>query len=215
MASFTSSVPPVPRNQPGTLTTSNTIPTPSYGGNGSFTVSCSTHIAAPPDACLAVLLKTGDYPRWNPLIPLVTDMQSPAEAEKAEDEATLPPPHLRGPEYVARGTTMTFEVHIELDPAKITNRTGIVCTAVEPFPGERKGWRVVWKPTGYPEWFSRSERVQEVVDDGSRGTEYTCYETFYGPFATVIRLAVGAKLCKGFEGWAEGMKKFAEGMEKQ
>ncbi|EON98780.1 putative polyketide cyclase dehydrase protein [Phaeoacremonium minimum UCRPA7] len=212
MASFTTSEPPVPRNHPGTLTTATTTPTPSFGGNGSFTLSCSTRIAASPDTCLGVLLKTGDYPSWNPLIPKVTMDAPPAHPET--DEAKLPPAHLRGADYVAKGTLMTFEVHVELNPDKITNRTPIECTMLEPFPGERKGWRLAWKPTSFPEWFMRSERIQEVVDDGNGGTEYTCWETFYGPFSPVIRMVVGAKLCKGFEGWAEGMKKFAEGLEK-
>ena len=212
MSEFTTCEPPVPRSQPGKITSSPAASTPSFGPNGSFTVSCSTRIAAPPDTCLAVLLKTGDYPSWNPLIPKVTMDAPPAHPET--DEAKLPPPHLRGEAYVAKGTIMTFEVHVDLNPDKVTNRTGIECTRLEPFAGERRGWHLAWKPTSLPEWFSRSERIQEIVDDGQGGTEYTCWETFYGPFAPVIKFVVGQKLCKGFEGWAEGMKRTAEGMTK-
>ncbi|KAL1856940.1 hypothetical protein VTK73DRAFT_8174 [Phialemonium thermophilum] len=75
-----------------------------------------------------------------------------------------------------------------------------------------KGWRVAWKTRGMPGWMLCSERVQEFweADDGS-GTEYVCWETFYGMLAPVVRWAVGEKLKRGFGAWSEDLKKRAEG----
>ncbi|KAK4219111.1 hypothetical protein QBC37DRAFT_395278, partial [Rhypophila decipiens] len=79
----------------------------------------------------------------------------------------------------------------------------------------RTGWRVAWKMRTnpfLPGWMLRSERVQEFVelDDEPKGCEYTCWETFYGVLAPVVRLSVGTQLTKGFNTWMVDLKRRAE-----
>lgn len=78
----------------------------------------------------------------------------------------------------------------------------------------RKGWRVAWKTRGMPGMLLRSERVQDFLEaeDGD-GTDYVCWETFYGFIAPILRLAIGAKLERGFGTWMDDLKSRAESLE--
>lgn len=144
-----------------------------------------------------------------------------------------------GTKYLKKGMCMTFNVHL-MDPEKEGSshtQQGMEVTLLEPFdaPAQdtsssssrpsphgrgatRKGWRIAWKGTTVPSLLLRTERVQEVVDDGTGtaggggGTEYTCWETMYGPLAPVVRLATGKRLETGFRCWAEDLKRRAEKM---
>ncbi|KAJ9155202.1 hypothetical protein NKR23_g1780 [Pleurostoma richardsiae] len=224
MAAVTSSTPPVPRSQRGTLS-GPVIPTPTHGASGgSFTVTCSTRIAAPPDAVLGVLLDTATYPAWNRFVrqvDVVSHPEPPSPAAAADDTAapTALPAGEAGGGSIGVGTAMIFSVYMDLASDKPSNRAGVEVTRLEPFTlasppsapaEERNGWRVAWRATDLPGWLLRTERVQEVVDDGAGGTEYTCWETFYGVLALVVKLKVGGRLVKGFDAWMDGLKARAE-----
>lgn len=106
---------------------------------------------------------------------------------------------------------MTFAVHMDAaNPSSSSMNQGMEITLLEPFDKNKKGWRVAWKATSFPGFALRSERVQEVVDDGQGGTEYTCWETMYGPLAYVVKLATGSALEKNFSIWGEDLKQRAE-----
>ncbi|ROV88922.1 hypothetical protein VSDG_08915 [Cytospora chrysosperma] len=191
---FTTSTPPVPRDCQGSIAP-QPIATPTYGPGGSFTIRSSIKITAPPDAAFAVLRDHSRWPEWNRFVRKVTI--------KSDPTATV----------IEKGTAMTFDVHMDpTDPDSAPGKVDMLVTILEPYnaEGEGKGWRIAWKPTTYPSWVLRSERVQEFVDDGHGNTEYTCWETMYGPLAYVVKLTVGTKLEKAFQCWGEDLKKRAE-----
>lgn len=74
---------------------------------------------------------------------------------------------------------------------------------------------MAWKTRGpVPGMMLRSERVHEFLEaeDGD-GTDYVCWETFYGLLAPVVRMAVGPKLERGFGAWMEDLKDRAESLD--
>lgn len=198
-----------------------TIPTPKYGPGGSSTAIFSTAIAAPPAACLMVVLDTSTYPSWNKWIPRAV-VETPAPASALDEVPAALAPHLnaaaddktRG-RLLLLGARFYFEVH--MDPHSASSRTThLEVTQLEEFVrggegGEegRKGLRVAWKTRGDP-WHVRAERVQEFVDDGRGGCEYYNYETFYGVLGWTVRTFVAGPLGNGLRLWMEGVKKEAE-----
>ncbi|ROW10437.1 hypothetical protein VMCG_01823 [Cytospora schulzeri] len=191
---FTTSNPPVPRDCRGSIAP-QPIATPTYGPGGAFTVRSSINISAPPDTVLAILRDHSKWPEWNRFVRKVTIKSDPA------------------PNMIEMDTAMTFDVHMDpTDPGSAPTKMDMLVTILEPYEveGEKRGWRIAWKPTSHPTWLLRSERVQEIVDDGHGNTEYTCWETMYGPLAYVVKLAVGGKLEKAFQCWGEDLKKRAE-----
>lgn len=213
-APFTTSSPPVARQTKGSIP-SHTIATPSFGPGGSFSIVVSISIAAPPETVFTVLVDHTRWPEWNRFVPKLTVTSSPPPAEASPDAGALETLIRRDDDstYLDRDTRMDFDVNLDpLDPnSSSTTKTSIQVTLLEPYDhAGRKGWRIAWKPTGYPGIVLRGERVQEFVDDGNGGTEYTCWETMYGLLAPVVRLATGAKLEKCFQCWAEDLKKRSE-----
>lgn len=214
-STFTASNPPVPRDTKGSIP-SHTIATPTFGPGGSFSIVVSINIAAPPDTVFTVLTEHTKWPEWNRFIPRLTVTSSPGPAEASPDAGALETLIQRddGSTYLKKDTKMDFDVN--LDPgdtvtAAAGRKTSIQVTLLEPYDhAGRKGWRIAWKPTGYPGMALRGERVQEFVDDGKGGTEYTCWETMYGFLGPVVRLTTGAKLEKCFQCWAEDLKKRSE-----
>ncbi|KAM7191006.1 hypothetical protein V8F33_009123 [Rhypophila sp. PSN 637] len=287
---------PLPPDTPGILTP-RPIETPTHGppGAGSFTVGCSTIIAAAPLICLDVVLNSSKYPEWNRFCRKCTIDSQPRPRPKQQDDdddsspptegtnsSPVLPDHLVGPDYYLKlGTKFTFDVHMNpLDDLQASSSGGGRATALEVSVLEpinevvpaaaatppsssissstqshhwrrrrsssmsgasipvseggaserrkytrRTGWRVAWKmqthPLFLPGWMLRSERVQEFVelddaasprDDGPR-CEYTCWETFYGVLAPVVRLSVGNQLTKGFNTWMVDLKRRAEEIE--
>lgn len=213
-SAFTTSNPPVPRETKGSIPP-HPIATPTFGAGGSFSIVVSTHISAPPDTVFTVLTEHTKWPEWNRFIPKLTVTSSPPPSDADPDAGALQTLIQRddGSSYLKKGTKMTFDVHLDpdnTDPGSGTKQ-GIEVTALEPYGRDgRKGWRIAWKPTGYPGFALRGERVQEFVDDGRGDTEYTCWETMYGFLGPVVRLTTGAKLEKGFQCWAEDLKKRSE-----
>ncbi|KAK4168698.1 hypothetical protein QBC43DRAFT_341370 [Cladorrhinum sp. PSN259] len=183
------------------------VPTPTYGSSGTFTIACSTRISASPLTTLDVVLDAPNYPIWNRFCRKCTiDDEGPSES-KEDGKLRL-------------GTKFTFDVYLDADVENGSPRpTALKVNVLEPLDYQgRKGWRVTWGPRSsllMPEWLLRSERVQEFTEiPGSSDTEYLCWETFYGPMAHVVKVAVGAKVQRGFELGMEGLKTRAEELEK-
>lgn len=134
------------------------------------------------------------------------------------------------------GTHFTFDVHMNLGPEEpvlpVTNASespkgqaiALEVSVLEPISSEgeeegpsRNGWRIAWRQRPgavVPAWLLTSERVHEFVEVSSDGggveTEYTCWETFYGPLAPVVRMTVAGKVQRGFEVWSKGLKWWVE-----
>ncbi|KAF9869344.1 hypothetical protein CkaCkLH20_13182 [Colletotrichum karsti] len=200
------------------------LPTPTLGHDGAvFTIAYATPIAKPPLAVLAAFVNPATYPSWNPMFPKVTVNRVPTEPL---------PPLLAGSsvadakpaDLMLEGAQVTFEVHLGLDPAKPSANSHCIITKLEDFNkvitttagGEHKGlkgYRVAWKTTGYtpPTFLLRAERVHEFLEteDGG-GTEYRCYETFYGPLAHIVKLTLVGQLEAAFTAWMDGLKRFVE-----
>lgn len=211
---FTTSNPQVPRETKGSIP-SHTIATPTFGAGGSFSIVVSINIAAPPDTVFTVLVDHTKWPEWNRFIPKLTVTSNPPPAEASPDAGALETLIQRddGSNYLKKDTKMDFDVNLDpLSPKSSSNtKTSIQVTLLEPYDhAGRKGWRIAWKPTGYPGMALRGERVQEFVEDGKGGTEYTCWETMYGLLGPIVKLSTGAKLEKCFQCWAEDLKKRSE-----
>ncbi|KAK3694252.1 hypothetical protein B0T22DRAFT_402736 [Podospora appendiculata] len=218
---------PIPPNSAATASL-NTIPTPAYGTGGTFSVACSTSIAAAPLTCLSIVLDAPNYASWNRFCRSVIIDQQPAEP------AQPPPPGVSsvGEHALRLGTKFTFDVHMNPDAAdgskgrpseeevSVLERIDEAVQAGDGSPTRQKGWRVAWKLRNtlfLPKLLLHCERVQEFIEaetpDGRLFTTYACWETFYGLLAPVLRLAVGGQLCKGFDAWMRDLKKRAEEME--
>ncbi|KAH6854980.1 hypothetical protein B0I37DRAFT_363558 [Chaetomium sp. MPI-CAGE-AT-0009] len=200
--------------------TGDPIPTLSYGPGGSFTISCSSRIAATPRACLDVVIKSSEYPKWNRFCRKCTiDSQEQPNHQQPQDDDNL-----------RLGTQFTFDVH--LDPTEPDTKPGqaiaLEVSALEPIDDdedgqEKRGWRIAWRQRPsllMPAWMLRSERVQEFVevpvdgggDGGSRTeTDYRCWETFHGVLAPVVRMAAAKQVERGFDAWLAGLKGMVEG----
>lgn len=217
--SVTTSDPPVPRETPGCLAP-EPIATPTYGPGGNFSIISSTHIAAPPDTVFQVLLDHSQWPQWNRFVRHVAVKSTPPSSS---DEPTpfAPVDGDDGTTCLKKGQAVTFQVHMDAEnPSSSYLNQGMEITLLESFDknnnnnnnddNKRRGWRVAWKATSFPGFALRSERVQEVVDDGQGGTEYTCWETMYGPLAYVVKLTQGSALERNFRIWGEDLKERAE-----
>lgn len=217
--SVTTSNPRVPRQTPGAITL-QPIPTPTHGAGGSFSVISALHIAAPPDIAFTTLLEHSTWPEWNRFVRRVTISSAPpASTEPSSDASALETAIAKddGKRYIKKGTLMTFQVHLDPENENSYTKQNMEVTLLEPFDAQdkKKGWRVAWKGTSIPGLLLRTERVQEFVDDGQGGTEYTCWETMYGPLAPVVRLTTGKSLEKGFEAWGVDLKARAEKIAKE
>ncbi|KXH62498.1 hypothetical protein CSAL01_12688, partial [Colletotrichum salicis] len=204
--------------------------TPSHGDIGAvLTIACATPIAAKPTAVLAAVLNPATYPAWNTFVPKAT-VSRPSGLAVPPMLADSSVAKNQPGELLLEGTHVTFEVHMTLDPAKTTTKQALVVTKLEEYThaapstavanGEtqpvhrgRKGYRVCWKTGGLvPPFVLKSERVQEFLEtEDGNGTEYRCWETFYGPLAQVLRFTMVGQLETGFAAWMEGLKNFSEG----
>ncbi|KAK3336397.1 hypothetical protein B0T19DRAFT_37747 [Cercophora scortea] len=223
---------PIPPSSAAAVSPS-TIPTPAYGAGGTFTVACSTTIAAAPLTCLNIILDAPNYASWNRFCRSIAINQQPAQSAH---QPPLPGISSVGEHALRLGTKFTFDVHMNPDAADgskgrpseeevtVLERIDEAVQAagdVDGSPGaRRKGWRVAWKLRSslfVPKFMLHCERVQEFIEvetlDGRLSTEYACWETFYGVLAPVVRLGMGGQLCKGFDAWMYGLKKRAEEME--
>ena len=227
---------PLPPNTPSTVLMP-ALSTPTLGPQGSFTVACSTHIAASPAVCAATILDHGAYPSWNRFCRSVAIDAQPASPPDPSDPrfaaadhhdaepASLPAFVRGGPAFLALGTQFTFDVHMDALAEDSSGRaTALEVSLLERIRDDedeaeeddneprhrRRGWRVAWKARGMPGFVLRSERVQELLETPDGGTEYYCWETFYGLLAPVVRYMVGGQLVTGFGAWMEDLKGEAE-----
>ncbi|KAI0018086.1 hypothetical protein F4780DRAFT_560743 [Xylariomycetidae sp. FL0641] len=164
---------------------------PTLGEGGSATLACAATIAAPPEACVEVVLDAANYPSWNRWVQKVVV-------------------HSSEPGLLRLGSEFDFQVHMDPDSAGY-NTTGLVLTVLDRGYQDRdgrSGVRVAWKTRG-DAWYMRAERTQEFVRDADGNTAYSCYETFYGPVSWLVKTLVGAKLVRGYKLWVSGLKEAA------
>lgn len=182
------------------------LPTPTFGPGGSFTVACSAFMPASPAACLAAMLTPSTWAQWNTFVPRASITERPSPPPSLPKDLSV---LLTGREDIlVPGVRVSFEVHMDLNETA-TRQQPVLVTHLEQFErGGRTGLRVAWKAEGFPEFILRSERVQEFVAAEGGGCEYYCWETFCGPLAPVVRLAVGKKLEAAFGAWMNGLKKY-------
>ncbi|KAI1079619.1 hypothetical protein F5B20DRAFT_158379 [Whalleya microplaca] len=198
----------IPSNQEATWT--SPLSTPSYGDGGSATIICSTSIAASPSTCLGIMLDATTYASWNKWIPKVL-VNTPNHSSPSLPAALAHLAASKPEQMLFLGTEFTFEVLIN---SKV-QRSDLVVTVLDDCERDgRKGLRVCWKTRGDP-WYLRAERTQEVLEGIDGGTDYFCYETFYGPVAWVVKTFIGSELTKGFKLWMEGLKEAAEEKAKE
>ncbi|KAI9744670.1 MAG: hypothetical protein M1818_002199 [Claussenomyces sp. TS43310] len=190
------------------------IPVPTHGPSGVFAVKSAIHISARPETVSRVVLDPSSYPRWSTFTPCVEIVFQPEAARNA-----IWP----GPNDLHPGTKFTQTVYMTgngLKPdAKVSEsrQNPIEVTFVDRL-GEvegdgREGFRIAWKATAFSNWVMRSERVQELVDDGQGGTQYITWETFGGPLAHIIKWVVGAQLVERFRDTGRDLKAYVEGLQ--
>ncbi|KAI0476487.1 hypothetical protein GGR56DRAFT_474564 [Xylariaceae sp. FL0804] len=204
------------------------MPQPTLGGGGSATVAYAAAVAAPPAVCVEVVCDVARYGEWNRWVPRATiqvppPLRSPAPAPASPAEVPPALAHLLDtadtadtaepgrPLLLLPGTEFVLEVHMDPDSPRC-RPTELVVTRLEEMARRqdgRGGLRITWKTRNDP-WYLRAERTQEFVDDGTGGTEYSSFETFYGPLAWVVKRAVGSSLLRGLALWRDGLKKQAE-----
>ncbi|KAK4031939.1 hypothetical protein C8A01DRAFT_51140 [Parachaetomium inaequale] len=200
-------------------TTGHALATPTHGTGGSFTIRCSSRIAATPRDCLDVVVKSSEYPTWNRFCRKCTIDSQPTTNNNNKDD----------PDNLQLGTHFTFDVHLNpdepdgnpgqaialevsvLEPIDEDPKDSIVASsALAEGAARRRGWRIAWRQRPsllMPAWMLRSERVQEFVEvNGGSETEYHCWETFYGVLAPVVRRVAGKQVERGFDAWQLGLK---------
>jgi hypothetical protein len=153
------------------------------------------------------VLDPATYPTWNKWIPRVT-VTSASPVSRSTIPSSLA--HIAAKQdQLLPQTKFNFEVH--MNPESTSFRTTELETSVlEEFERDgRKGLRVAWKSQGNP-WYLRAERVQEFLDDGHGGCEYTNVETFFGPLTWAVKMFVAKQLEAGLTLWMNGLKAKAE-----
>jgi hypothetical protein len=192
----------------GTSEITEPIPVPSISSKGSFSVKATITIAAPPSAVLKATLAHHRYV-WNSFVPEIKiDYQPPPSGDPAKA--------LWRPDALQPGTKFTMRVYMDGSGGKSAAELGPsrdnpeIMTKVEELGDGRKGYRVAWKSTGFPNWVLRCERVQEMVENAEGFTDYTTWETFGGPLAVTVKLTQGSKLVDRFADWARDLKRHLE-----
>ncbi|KAG9242581.1 hypothetical protein BJ878DRAFT_481898 [Calycina marina] len=186
-----------------------TLPTPSYGDNGLFAILAKTRVAATPLEILNVIRNTREWEKWNSFCTRCTigaekETIAGADASMLRDE----------PGWLEVGTKLTTEVFMSGDGLvhgrKKSREQAIVVTRIEKLAGDRKGFLIAWKITGWSHWQLHSERVMEFVELEDRLTEYVCWESFGGALARIVKATVGGTLVDRFGDYARDVKLFSE-----
>lgn len=94
-------------------------------------------------------------------------------------------------------------LHVSFDGAKPRRQVEILRRWA---PGEELRWTMTMGPA----WFFRAERIQTVTALGSDRCRYVTEDAFAGLFSPVVELLYGAKVQRGFDALAAGLKRFAE-----
>jgi hypothetical protein len=91
----------------------------------------------------------------------------------------------------------------------------MVVTVLSPInENEKQGFRLAWKGTGFSHWQLHSERVMEFIEieleNGEHGTEFSCWETFAGVLAPVVKATYGSTLVERFGDYQRDVKAYLE-----
>ena len=95
----------------------------------------------------------------------------------------------------------------------------MIVTVLEPITeNQKKGYRIAWKGTTFSHWQLHSERVMEFLSttltlengEEGEGTEFSCWETFGGILAPVVKATYGNTLVERFGDYQRDVKAFLE-----
>lgn len=175
------------------------IPTPTYPTGGVFTVLTTIAINAPLSKVLDLSLDTSTWPSWNTYVPKVDILSQPSPTDPTSQKLQV-------------GTKVTHHNRQKKDGPTSAKFSDSEVVSIEEITMEgEKGWRIVWKTIGMPNWLLRTERVQELIEKDGK-VEYKTWGTFGGPMAYLLSwFGVKADVVDRFGDWAEGLKDFAEG----
>lgn len=157
---------------------------------------------------MEIMLDPETYPQWNRFIP-----RAVVTSDSTVSASSVPPSlsHITSKQHqLLPNAGFYFEVHMNPDSESF-RKTELEVSVLEEFERDgRKGLRVAWKTAGNP-WFLRAERVQEFLDNGEGGCEYTSFETFFGPMTWAVKTFAGKQLENALTLWMNGLKAAAEG----
>ncbi|KAM0322266.1 hypothetical protein ACHAQA_009555 [Verticillium albo-atrum] len=211
------SSPPFPMDQSPKMVPAMPTPTLASSALPSFTVICSTTIAAPPLQVLSTVVDTNTWPSWNAFCKSATVTHTPPA-----ETVTLNAPELQAlvgkAGHLYTGVTAVFSAYMTPD-ATSPSKSPEEVTLLERFEREgRTGYRVAWRFGGMPHMLLHAERVQEFVEvdgaDGGVATAYYSYETFGGLLVPVMRWMKAGELFDGFSRWMGGLKGLYDGGSK-
>jgi hypothetical protein len=206
---------PINATNPVTSAVVPPIPVPTYGSGGSFAVLARTHISASPLTCLSLIRDTPNWKNWNTFCPSIT--LSPNSPHQSANPDQAIPSGNEG--WLELGTCGAIDVFMSGDgliPGRKRSRTqGMIVTVLSPITESgKKGYRIAWKGTGYSHWQLHSERVMEFIsitlENGEQGTEFSCWETFGGVLAPVVKATYGNTLVARFGDYQRDVKTFLE-----
>lgn len=200
---------------PVTSSVVSPISVPTYGSGGSFAVLARTHISASPSTCLSLIRDTPNWKKWNTFCPSIT-LSPKALPPLASSDPAMPTGNEGWLELGTSGSIDVFMSGDGLTPGRKRSRTqGMIVTVLEPImENEKKGYRLAWKGTGFSHWQLHSERVMEFIsntlENGEDGTEFSCWETFGGVLAPVVKATYGGTLVERFGDYQRDVKAFLE-----
>lgn len=206
---------PITSTNPVTSSIVAPIPVPTFGPGGSFTVLARTQISASPLTCFSLIRDTPKWHKWNTFCPSMTF--SPSSPPPPSDSS--PSIETGNEGWLELGTIGDIDVFMSGDgliPGRKRSRTqGIEVTVLSPIDeNEKKGFRLAWKGTGFSHWQLHSERVMEFIEidlaNGEHGTEFTCWETFAGVLAPVVKATYGNTLVERFGDYQRDVKAYLE-----
>ncbi|PMD36209.1 hypothetical protein L207DRAFT_515928 [Hyaloscypha variabilis F] len=191
------------------------IPVPTYGSGGSFAVLARTHVPASPSTCLSLIRDTNNWSKWNTFCPSISLSPKSPPPPTSSDPAI--PTGNDG--WLELGTSGSIDVFMSGDgliPGRKRSRTqGMTVTVLEPIASTstgKNGYRLAWKGVGFSHWQLHSERVMEflpiTLENGEEGTEFSCWETFGGVLASVVKATYGSTLVERFGDYQRDVKAF-------
>ena len=141
------------------------LPTPNNHSASGVTFYASTTISATASLIWSTLLDFESYPQWNTFTPRTTFRTPLKVGDKGDLDAYMKPSDTKPKLTQLEITLFDEEKH-----------------------------QLAWKAIGFPTWFLRPERVQEVKDLGDGTCEFRSYETMAGPGRYAVLQVVGGKV---------------------
>ncbi|KAI9667128.1 MAG: hypothetical protein M1831_001305 [Alyxoria varia] len=143
-----------------------TLPTPTYGSDGGYTVCNELFIKASIRKVYDAFIDFQRYPAWNTFIVKV-DL----------------PPGVQTPTDVYAGMPMTFTAFDVLPSQNFTGPLKVTYLSA-PAPAKKRGYPIyalaAWRSTASATNGFDVERVTVITDAGQGWTRYVSYETYYG-----------------------------------